>query len=97
MFYFFCGYKIHYLVITLQFPADVFDRVGVSSATVDSLKNLVFSLGKDSTAVDRQTWLMDSILLLQKIRDAANELVSPKYFLFLHLIIAYNLFISQHC
>lgn len=74
--------KIQHLIITLQFPTDVLNRVEVAASTVDSLKNLVFSLGKDSSAVDRQTWLMDSASLLQKIRDAADELVSCKYFLF---------------
>lgn len=74
-------YEIQYFVITLQFPSDVFDRVEAAASIVDSLKNLVFSLGKDSSAVDRQKWLTDSTSLLQKIRDATNELVSPKYFI----------------
>ncbi|KAL3982290.1 Laminin EGF-like (Domains III and V) family protein [Acanthocheilonema viteae] len=55
------------------FPANVFDRVEMAASTVDSLKNLVFSLGKDSSAIDRQKWLMDSTSLLQKIRDTAND------------------------
>ncbi|VDK75274.1 unnamed protein product [Litomosoides sigmodontis] len=54
-------------------PMDVLNRVEVAASTVDSLKNLVFSLGKDSSAVDRQTWLLDSTSLLQKIRNAADD------------------------
>ncbi|OZC11109.1 laminin EGF-like protein [Onchocerca flexuosa] len=55
------------------FPSDVFDRVEAAASIVDSLKNLVFSLGRDSSAVDRQKWLTDSTSLLQKIRDATND------------------------
>ncbi|KAM3726093.1 Laminin-like protein [Dirofilaria immitis] len=55
------------------FPSDVLGRVEVAAAIVDSLKNLVFSLGKDSGTVDRQKWLTDSTSFLQKIRDEAND------------------------
>uniref|UniRef100_A0A1I8EZU5 Uncharacterized protein n=3 Tax=Wuchereria bancrofti TaxID=6293 RepID=A0A1I8EZU5_WUCBA len=55
------------------FLSGVFDRVELAASVVDSLKNLVFSLGKDSGAVYRQKWLTDSTLLLQKIRNAADD------------------------
>uniref|UniRef100_A0A915PQH1 Laminin subunit alpha n=1 Tax=Setaria digitata TaxID=48799 RepID=A0A915PQH1_9BILA len=55
------------------FSSNAFDRVEVAASVVDSLKNLVFSLGKDSSSIDRQKWLLDSNSLLQEIRIVTNS------------------------
>lgn len=57
----------------LQFSSDVFGHVEVAASTVDFLKNMVFSLGKDSIAIDRQKWLMDSNSLLKEIHNFDYE------------------------
>lgn len=63
------------MICAIQFSADVFDRVEVSAWVVESVRNLVHALGKDSNAVDRQKWLAESSALLDEIRGASNKSV----------------------
>ncbi|VDK29540.1 unnamed protein product [Gongylonema pulchrum] len=55
------------------FSLDAFDHVEAAATVVDSMKNLAFSLGKDSSAVDRQKWLMDSTALLEHMRHLTSD------------------------
>lgn len=62
--------------MAFQFALDAFDGVEAAALVVNSIKNLAFSLGRDSSAVDRQKWLADSIASLQQIRNIVSEFVS---------------------
>ncbi|VDM96599.1 unnamed protein product [Thelazia callipaeda] len=66
-------------IVSLQFTLDASRRIEEAASVVDSLKNLAFSLGKDSSAVDRQKWLGDSSLLLQQIRDDTKSEKAREY------------------